>query len=292
MTDIDSATEADFGDLQAWVGRQESAEDTVEVQRINQLAASLDLPPSLRSGDILPLPWHWLLFPPTPGASSTGADGHPQKGGFLPPVQLPRRMWASSNVQVSTPLRVGEEVRRESTIMAVTPKQGSQGPLVFVEVAHDIFNAEGKCALSEKQHIVYREPARSPVTVAQPHSPEHPVQWERKVSPDPVLLFRYSALTFNGHRIHYDRNWATEDEGYPGLVVQGPLTATLLLDLMYQELGPVAVDSFRFRGVRPLFDLAAFRLQGIQTGDSVSLWALTPEGCLAMSVDLKLHKTS
>lgn len=278
-----------INDLQAWVGNTQTTSDVVSAGIVAKMAAALDHQGvTLTSGMDLPLPWHWLFFTPTPQASNTGADGHPKTGTFLPPVPLPRRMWAGSQVQCHQPLCVGDEVICESTIEAVVPKSGRQGDLVFVTVAHRIFKGNREPVLTETQDIVYRAMPTGSAPVAPEYKPELESQWSKVIKPDPVLLFRYSALTFNGHRIHYDRNWAVEAEGYPGLVVQGPLIATLLLDLMYESLGAVEVEQFQFRGVQPLFDLDSFTLNCARDGNTVKLWALTPANQLAMSLDVQL----
>ncbi|MDC0662959.1 FAS1-like dehydratase domain-containing protein [Marinobacter sp. SS21] len=276
--------------LQQWVGKTRVLTDTVSAGLVAKLAAVLDHDrgASRRDGQALPWPWHWLCFTPTPQASETGADGHPRTGDFLPPVPLPRRMWAGSQLSCQAPLTVGDRLRCESRVASVTPKQGRQGALVFVTVEHRIYTSRHELAVTETQDIVYRNLPTGPAPVAPVHQPELSAQWHRTVRPDPVMLFRYSALTYNGHRIHYDRDWAVQQEGYPGLVVHGPLTATLLLDLMYRQLGSVAINVIRFRGVNPLFDTEAFSLHGRRDGDTVSLWALTAGRQLAMSMEVTL----
>jgi 3-methylfumaryl-CoA hydratase len=236
-------------------------------------------------GERLPEPWHWLFFLPAPAASALDTDGHPRRGDFLPPVPLPRRMWAGSTLRFLGQLCVGDEVQRVSTISDVSLKQGSSGALVFVSVQHAIYR-DGELVLAEDQQLVYREPGGSGPAPAQP-APA-PAQWSREIVPDPVLLFRYSALTFNSHRIHYDRDYAVQQEGYAGLVVQGPLTATLLLDLLRRELPDARLAAFRFRGVRPLLDGAPLRLQGRRDDNSVRLWALDASGALAMDAQAEL----
>lgn len=283
----------DTRELQEWVGRTQTATNVVSADVMGKMAAALDnnrLTPT--EGTPLPLPWHWLLFSPTPMASETGPDGHPKTGGFLPPVPLPRRMWAGSRVQCDQPLFVGDTVQCESTIVSVVPKQGRQGVLVFVSVAHRIFRGDRESVLTETQDLVYRAMPTGEAPVAPEYKPDLPAQWSRTIHPDPVLLFRYSALTFNGHRIHYDRNWAVEKEGYPGLVVHGPLIATLLLDLMYQHLGPIEIADFKFRGVAPLFDFEPFTVNGACDGRTAKLWALTGANQLAMSLDVVLAEKS
>lgn len=277
----------DLSALQAWIGRQESHSDVISRVPVAGLSAALDYDsPRAEIGEPLPLPWHWLYFLPTPAASAVDVDGHPRRGGFLPPVVLPRRMWAASSIRVISPLYVGDEVRRLSTISDISHKQGSSGELVFVTVQHEIFRGEA-LAIEEQQSLVYRE-ADTGGSAPAPKPPPATAQWSREILPDPVLLFRFSALTFNSHRIHYDRDYAMSVEGYDGLVVQGPLTASLLLDLLYRELPGEKVATFRFRGVRPLLDGKPMQLQGCRDGDTVLLWALDADGALAMEATATL----
>jgi 3-methylfumaryl-CoA hydratase len=217
--------------------------------------------------------------------SDVGPDGHARLGEFLPPVPLPRRMWAGSEFQFRQPLRVGDEITRVSTIVGISEKAGRSGSLVFVKVRHQI-RRSGEAALSvaEVHDIVYREAARAGATPASPAPAPAVSAWEREVVPDPVLLFRYSALTFNGHRIHYDRRYVTEMEGYPGQVVHGPLLATLLLDLLREHMPDATVARYSFRASSPLFDTEPFFLCGEpgSDGETVRLWAKDPRGGLAM----------
>ncbi|MGO1501002.1 MAG: FAS1-like dehydratase domain-containing protein [Marinobacter sp.] len=280
---------AQVEDLQKWVGHAKVSSDVVSADVTAKMAAALGhQTDALTQGMTLPLPWHWLFFTPTPQASATGSDGHPKTGGFLPPVPLPRRMWAGSKVECHQPLCVGDRITCKSSVEAVVPKSGRQGELVFVTVAHNVFKGNGEPVITETQDIVYRAMPTGIAPAAPEYTPELAPQWCKTIEPDPVLLFRYSALTFNGHRIHYDRNWSVEAEGYPGLVVHGPLIATLLLDLMYDNLGPVEIAEFRFRGVQPLFDLDAFTINGARDGNVVKLWALTPTNQLAMTLEVEL----
>jgi 3-methylfumaryl-CoA hydratase len=267
--------------LQDWVGRSETREDQVTLWPLAALAATLDradLPP--REGDPVPPLWHWLYFLPTEAQSALGPDGHPARGAFLPPVELPRRMWAGSRLTFHHPLRAGESIRRVSTIASIEGKSGRSGPLVFVVVRHEISNPAG-LAITEEHDIVYRGHGAGGATP--PAAPEG-ASWERTIAPDDVLLFRYSALTFNGHRIHYDRRYAVETEGYPGLVVHGPLIATLLLDLVRRRLPAADVAQFQFRAVSPLYDTAPFAVCGRPAGSgAIELWARNATGGLAMT---------
>ncbi len=271
----------DTRELSAWVGRTETRDDLVTAAPLAAMAATLDAaaPPA---GNAVPPLWHWCYFLPVARQSELGPDGHPKRGGFLPPVELPRRMWAGGRLAFARPLMVGERVTRTSRIASVEAKGGRTGPLVFVTVHHDYASEQGH-AIHEEHDIVYREmPAASAVPAVPPLAPGNE-GYAREIVPDPVLLFRYSALTFNGHRIHYDRDYVTQVEGYPGLVVHGPLIATLLLDLLRRQQPGARVAAFEFRAVSPLFDIDAFRVCGRDEGGGRhALWAANHKGELAM----------
>jgi 3-methylfumaryl-CoA hydratase len=250
------------------------------------LAATLDLQArDPQPGEPLPPLWHWLYFLPIHRWSELGPDGHAQRGGFLPPVPLPRRMWAGGRLEFRHALRVGEAVTRTSRIVDVQYKTGRSGPLVFVLVRHEIVNAQGT-ALTEEHDIVYRDSAPSGQVLAAPDG----ATWERAIHPDDVLLFRYSALTFNGHRIHYDRRYATDVEGYPGLVVHGPLIATLLVELVRSNRPAAKINRFAFRAMSALFDNAPFSVCGEPDagGKTIRLWAKDNAGALAMSATAEI----
>lgn len=271
----------DIEHLQQWVGKTETRSDLVTAAPVAALAATLDIEaPYPQAGDPLPPLWHWLYFLPFPRQSELGPDGHAKRGGFLPPVELPRRMWAGGRVEFHHPLRVGETITRTSRIAEVKFKEGRSGRLVFVLVRHEIGDA-----LTEEHDIVYRDHARAGDTAPSPQLAPVDALWERVVHPDDVLLFRYSALTFNGHRIHYDRRYATEVEGYPGLVVHGPLLATLLVDLVRRNLPAAVVTRFEFRAVSPIFDTGSFSVCGKPEngGKTIRLWAKDSAGALAMT---------
>jgi 3-methylfumaryl-CoA hydratase len=280
----------DIEHLKQWIGKTESRNDLATATPVHALAATLDRDdPAPEAGDPVPPCWHWLYFLPLHRQSEIGPDGHPKRGGFLPPVPLPRRMWAGSRLEFMRPLIIGSAITRNSRIADVSGKEGRSGPLVFVRVRHEIGDAGGICVVDEHD-IVYRENPNpgDPVPAAQP-APADP-EWVRTIRPDDVLLFRYSALTFNGHRIHYDRRYVTEVEGYPGLVVHGPLIATLLLDLLRRSIPDAKVVRFAFRAVKPLFDIAPFQVRGRRTGDgkSIQLWAQDADGALAMDATATL----
>jgi 3-methylfumaryl-CoA hydratase len=230
------------------------------------LAAALDYEYYLARGDTLPPLWHWLIAPPTMRQSQLGSDGHPRRGDFLPPVKLERRMWAGSRVEFHTPLAVGETVRRQSTIMGIDHKDGASGALVFVRVEHRWTGPAG-LAVMEEQDIVYRDfPKSAETPKRRPETVTGPSDWEWRLTPDPVLLFRYSAATYNGHRIHYDRDYATNVEGYSGLVVHGPLTATLMMEALRRHmLGHV--HAFTFRGSRTLIAGEEITIRGNKTAE-------------------------
>lgn len=271
--------------LRQWIGKTETRQDVVTAAPVAALAATLDIErDDPRSGDLLPPLWHWLYFLPFHRQSELGPDGHAKRGGFLPPVDLPRRMWAGGRLEFHHPLRVGQNITRVSRIADVTLKQGRGGPLVFVLVRHEISNSDG-LALTEEHDIVYRDHPRPDESGSAPQSPLADAMWERIIHPDDVLLFRYSALTFNGHRIHYDRRYATKVEGYPGLVVHGPLIATLLVDLVRENLPSATVTRFEFRAVSPIFDTGAFTVAGSPEpdGKTIRLWAKNASGALAMT---------
>lgn len=273
-------------DLSAWIGRQEVIQDVIGATPVKALNATLDhAAMDVTAGTQLPPLWHWMYFLPLHRQSEIGADGHAKRGGFLPPVALPRRMWAGSQFEFRSPVRVGDAVERTSTIANVSEKEGRTGKLVFVKVRHELrCNGAADPALVEFHDIVYRE-AKQPGDVEPPPQPAHTdAAWQREIVPDDVLLFRYSALTFNGHRIHYDRKYVTEVEGYPGLIVHGPLIATLLMDLVRREMPGAEVASFSFKAVRPTFDLHPFKVNGAPQADgkTVRLWAQDHEGWLTM----------
>ena len=207
-----------------WIGRSQEDSDVIDVLRARamQATSSNDTAAPLVAGDPLPPLWHWLYFWSTEPHLSLGPDGHAARGGqFLPPINLPRRMWAGGSFTFVKPLTIGAPATRRSTITDITRKQGSSGQLAFVKVEHEISDDQGPC-LKEIQDIVFRQAPRPGEAPEPGEAAPAVLPWRNKVTPDPVLLFRYSALTFNGHRIHYDLNYATEEEGYPGLVVHGP----------------------------------------------------------------------
>lgn len=271
-----------FANLQDWIGREERREDFISPGPIAALSALLDRDdPAPRPGDAIPPLGHWLYFLPVHRQSDVGPDGHPKRGDFLPPVPLPRRMWAGSRLEFLAPLRIGSEATRVSTIKDVKVKEGRSGTLVFVTVRHEVTSG-GVLALSDEHDIVYRGEAGK--AVADPVTAPAGEAWSRTIVPDPVLLFRYSAATSNGHRIHYDHPYVTKVEGYPGLIVHGPLIATLLIDLLRRSKPGVEVKRYAFRAMRPLFDTAPFALCGLpdEAEREAKLWTRDAEGAVTM----------
>lgn len=280
----------DIQELRGWLGKTEVMTDAAVTAPLRALDATLDRDAGQwAAGDALPPCWHWLYFLPMARQSEIGADGHPKRGGFLPPVPLPRRMWAGSQIEFKAPLRVGQVLERTSRIADLRMKEGRTGPLVFVNVDHEI-RADGELAILERHDIVYRGMPGADDAAPPPVPATVIPEWSRHVVSDDVLLFRYSALTFNGHRIHYDRRYVTEVEGYPGLVVHGPLIATLLLDLLRRELPDARVRSFSFRAVKPAFDVTPFTVCGRrEDSHAVKLWAQSPDGHLHMDATALLY---
>jgi len=277
----------DIEALQCWIGRTETRCDVISGAPVAALYASLDYEQSRAiPGETLPVCWHWLYFQDAVAAANLAVDGHPRRGDFMPPVSLPRRMWAGSRLRFVSPLSVGDEVRRVSTIVDVRRKEGRSGELVFIVLHHQIYHGD-ILAIEEEQDLVYRERATGEVASV-PRPAPAVAQWSRDLRPDTVLLFRYSALTFNSHRIHYDRYYATGEEGYASLVVQGPLTATLLLDLLHREVPGAKVAAFEFRAVYPLLEGSILQLQGRRDGREARLWALGDSGALAMEAQARL----
>lgn len=284
-----AATDLDLALLRTWIGRRTEQTDVITAGPVRLLAATLDRDdPPPEPGDPLPPLWHWLFHRAAARHSELGRDGHPRRGTFLPPVPLPRRMWAGGRFEFRAPLHVGDTVSRASSVVDVRHRTGRSGPLVFVTVRHELAGRAG-AAVVEEQDLVYRaaEGGRDAGRATPP--PPGPAAFSRELVADEVLLFRFSALTFNGHRIHYDRPYVTEVEGYPGLVVHGPLLAVLLLDLVRREQPAARIATFTFRAVSPLFDGTPFRLAGNWSADRrIDLWAAGPAGIPAMVATAEL----
>ena len=274
----------DFND---WIGRARTQEDVISLTSARALAATLDRDPaSIAVGDPLPAGWHWASFPPLTRRSELGADGIEARGSFLPPVPLPRRMWAGGRLRFPGVVRIGERATRTSTIESVRSKEGRSGPLVFVTVRHRVEGSTG-VAVDEEQDLVFREVARpagggSAGGATPADFPPGAADWSEAFTADEVTLFRFSALTFNGHRIHYDRPYVTAVEGYPGVVVHGPLIALLLLDAAVRNAGGTPA-LFAYRAVAPLFCGERFLIEG--RGDRVA--AIHPERGVAMEASVE-----
>lgn len=269
-------------DYAQWIGRRTTATDEAARWPVEALAATLDVSnPAPRKGDALPPGWHWLYFLEAKPASELGADGHPRRGGFLPPVALPRRMWAGGRLAFHEPLRLGDELQRDSEIVSVSEKSGRSGALVFVTVRHTV-RSNGRLAVVEEHDIVYREAAK-PGDAAAPArpAPAH-ATWQRTVTPDPVLLFRFSALTFNGHRIHYDLDYVRGEEHYPGLIVHGPLQTMLMLELCRAN-APRPVKSLDYRAQHPVFHTERFTVNGNAGAHRAEVWTSNAAGAYAMT---------
>jgi 3-methylfumaryl-CoA hydratase len=266
----------DLDHLRQWIGRTEEASDIVTAQLVKGLRATLFMEIGQpMPGDAAPWTAHWCLAPPVYPMSALSADGHPTRGGFLPPVPLPRRMWAGGELEFLEPLRVGDETTRTSRIADVTMKTGSTGVLCFVSVEHLITTPRGM-AIRERQDIVYRDMSTTPAA-ARPASPPSAQHRESHMA-DPVLLFRYSALTFNGHRIHYDRDYVTKVEGYPGLIFHGPMQAAFLVEFAAKLHGGAAPKKFSYRGVQPLFEGSEFSVNANESNAGMELWTANSQG--------------
>lgn len=265
------------------IGRTECRRAVISPARAVALAAALDLDAVPGGGASLPSAWHWMFFNPVARRSERGPDGHPRRGGFVPDLGLPRRMWAGGRLVYHAPLPVGAEAIRESEITDVSTKKGRSGHLGFVTIRHRISHASTLC-IEEEQDLVFREAAVPGAPGASPVSAPGDARWSEVFVPDPMLLFQYSALTDNGHRIHYDQSYSRLVEGYRDLVVHGPLVATLLHGLATRCRDRAPIRRFAFRAMAPLFVDRPFRLEAAASegGEGIILWARGPEGELAM----------
>jgi 3-methylfumaryl-CoA hydratase len=282
----------DIDRLRGWIGGTETLHDVAAVAPLQGLAALLDheTPPWPKS-EVPPL-GHWLYFLPRARQSEIDIDGHPRRGGFLPPIDLPRRMFAGAAITFHAPIAVGARMERVSTILDVTEKHGASGRLVFVKLRHEI-SAAGALCISEEQDIVYREAAKAMAPLSKPEANSRATGPRfrgetRRIAPDPTQLFRFSALTFNAHRIHYDRDYARDVEFYPGLVVQGPYIATLLMDHLLRHDPAVRLHAFRFRAKSPLFDTAPLNLCLARSEHGYDLLAVDADGHEAMTAEATL----
>lgn len=262
-----------------WIGTSQTLYDTISHSVLARFRATMEV---ASPAEYVPQGFHWCLCLPDIATSELSIDGHPPKGGFLPPVTLPRRMWAASDIEFRAPLAPLARVERVSKVVGIVEKSGAAGPLIFVDVEH-ITHANAVACIFERQTIVYRQAARAPSLLPACDAPDLSAwPWRRSITPDAKLLFRYSALTFNSHRIHYDLPYAQNEECYPGLVVHGPLMATLLLDLCAGALGPDGLARFSFRALAPAFAGQPLYLVG-RPGETIELQALGADGRIVVS---------
>ena len=276
-------------DPQDWVGRERHEQDELTLFPARGMAALLDRDlADVEPGAPLPWGWHWLYFKPVAPQSELGEDGHARRGGFLPPLSLPRRMWAGGTLRFLRPLRLGDPVDRVSTIRSIVPKKGRAGRLAFVTIDHRVSGPDG-LACDEEQNLVYREAAKDGAPPATGPPFEGEAEWEETFLPTSTMLFRFSALTFNGHRIHYDHRYATEKEGYPGLVVHGPLVALLLLDAGVRQVPEREVEVYTYRAVAPAFADEAITVVGEaeNDGSGMGLCALNEKGNVVTRASLE-----
>jgi 3-methylfumaryl-CoA hydratase len=285
-----TTTALSIDELKQHIGRKQVSTDVIHPGPANLLRLALGRPePELREGDPLPPGWLLLYFLPRFSSADLRPDGSPRDPGVIPPVPLPRRMFAGEHVRFHRPLRIGEAVRRETELADISLKTGGTGTLVFATVTSRVFGPDG-LAVEDARRTAFREEVKAGERNQAPRREPVPadVPWRRPITPDPVLLFRFSALTFNSHRIHYDRPWAMEVEGYPGLVVHGPLTTTLLVDFARDQHPGRRIVSYTTQARAPLFDTAPFELRGRPTAKGCECWAVTPEGTMAMSAEMEI----
>lgn len=275
-----------MGAWDGWIGRSETRQDQLTPALLARFRATID---SEESGDTAPQGIHFCLCTPDAATGDLDSDGHPRRGGLMPPVPLPRRMWASSRIDFLSPIPAGAAIIRQSTVADIKEKTGASGALVFVTIDH-LTHADKVAAVREEQTIVYRATSSDAPTPRPADQPLDLSDWSlhQPLIPGPTLLFRYSALTFNSHRIHYDLPYAVEEERYRGLVVHGPLIATLLLDLVAREIGHNRLRHFAFRGAAPAFASEPLHLVGRQTGEAFTLAALGGDGRTIMTADAAL----
>jgi 3-methylfumaryl-CoA hydratase len=272
-----------------WLGRTQRDEDEITLGAVQRLAATLDQDPTtFRRGSDMPESWHAILFGPVAPESTLAPDGHLTTGDFLPPMHHTRRMFGGRRTQFVKPLKIGDMVTRVSTVTRAEPKAGRTGPLTLVTIRHEISGPQG-LALTEEQDVVYRAAIEAGTVAPQKEAAQvtDKPAWSRAIELDPVLLFRYSALTFNAHRIHYDLPYTRDVEGYPALVMNGGLTALLLIETARPHLSrPIA--AYTARALSPLFVGQRVAFNGLLAGDTAALWASGPDGGLAYRVDVTL----
>lgn len=270
-----------------WINKSEQAQEELSLWPVHNMMAALDVNPSQwpTIGDDLPATAHWNYFVPRVVQSKIDVDGHPVRGDFLPPIPLPRRMWAGSRIQYHQPMKMGQTIQKTSTIKDIKIKEGKSGSLAFVTVKHEYQNSSG-LALTEEQDLVYRDPPPSMTSIPERNPAPTPAQWTQSVATSTPLLFRYSSVTFNAHKIHYDEPYAKEVEGYPGLVVHGQLIATFLLQSLQQAHPEKTLASFNFKAVSPLFCGETLQAQGALSPEGADLWACTDQGGLTMQANV------
>ena len=266
--------------LLEWINKTTEAEDTIRLQPANFMEATLNRPPKLKEGDNLPPLWHWIYFLEAKPESDLGRDAHPKKGDFLPPIELPKRMWAGGRFTFYNDLVIGEKAKKITTIKKIVEKEGSAGPLCFITLEHKIYSKD-EISIIEEQDLVYLQDQQGSKSLPLVQNNVEKADFSQEIHPSAILLFRYSALTFNGHRIHYDLDYAKNVEGYDGLVFHGPLTATLLLDLALKERKQ-PIKKYSFRGTAPLSNLDCFWIEGKSEDNATILWARRKDGVVAM----------
>ena len=276
--------------LNQWLGKEQVIEDVISAEIANRMNVTLNREPNFKNGDVLPPAWHWMYHHAPERAENLGVEGHAKLGLFMPPVEYslgepPLRMWAGGSFVFDRPILIGQRVAKRSTIKSITPKTGRSGRMCFVIVEHEL-SVDGERCLLEDQTIVYREPSKTKSRVVQAQAARDDGEFSAEYTPDPIMLFRYSALTFNGHRIHYDVDFCRNHEGYPDLVVHGPLTATLILDLYHHQFSDMRIAAFSYRGRSPLFNPNPFAVHGRADGNA---WATNHEGGLAMSAQIEFQ---
>lgn len=275
----------DFSD---WIGKSETEHGLASAYPADYFTATLDRDDApFKDGDALPPAWHYFYFHELVALAQTGPDGHRAKGDFMPPLPFPRRMWAGSKMKFESPIRIGEKLRKVITIADIAVKEGKSGGLCFVTTTEEVFGEDGRATTVETRTQVYRDAADPNAPPPPPRPAPAEAEWSRTIHPSAVLLFRYSALTMNSHRIHYDKDYVRDEEGYPGLLVHGPLTMTMMLDLFRREMPSATIQSFDLRAVSPVYDTMDFSVHGARGEDGTcKLWAMTGDGALAMSADV------
>ncbi len=266
--------------LEDWIGKSQTREEVINARQAELLAVTMGIP-APANGDTLPECWHWAWFNDALPAAELGRDGHPKRGGFLPPVPLPRRMWAGGKLNFVSPIIVGKEIKKISTIKEIKHRTGNSGELCIVSIGHQLFDGETLC-IDEVQNLVFREDPSPDAPAPAPIKPPAGAEQSIDLHPDPVMMFRYSALTFNGHRIHYDVDYARDVEGYPDLVFHAPLTATALCNLASGIQPGKPIREFEYRATAPLFCNASVKLNAKQENNHITVWAETPSGGQAM----------